>query len=203
MSTIQAAEDRRLPKLVSGDASVSWWAMWVLISTETSLFAALLFSYFYLALGSSPWPPSGVKLPELGAPTAEVVLLVASVLPMAWAQISIRRGQQAGLVFGLAGSFVLGAVFVLLQLFELAAKDFRPQTNAYGSIYFTIVGMHGLHVFVGLLISAVVQLRAWLGHFNERRHAAIENLGLYWYFLAVLGVVIYLLVDVSPHVSQG
>jgi len=203
MSTLQAARERQLPKLLVGDASASWWAMWLVLATETSLFAALLFSYFYLALGTSPWPPTGIKLPELALPAIGTSLLLSSTLPMAWAQISIRRGQQAGLLVGLMVSFAMGALFLGLQLVELAAKDFQPQTNAYGSVLFTIVGLHGVHVVVGLLISAVVQLRAWLGHFSARRHSAIENLALYWYFLALLSTVIFILLDVSPHVSQG
>jgi heme/copper-type cytochrome/quinol oxidase subunit 3 len=81
---------------------------------------------------------------------------------------------------------------------EYSHKQFTPATDAYGSLFFTITGFHGAHVAVGLLMIAVVAVRAWLGHFSERRHLAVTNVSWYWHFVDVVWLAVFTSLYLSP-----
>jgi heme/copper-type cytochrome/quinol oxidase subunit 3 len=185
---------------MAGSHSTGWWGMVLLILTEASLFACLLFSYFYVRTSVPAWPPVGIAKPELALPLPMTALLLLSSAAYWWGERGIRRGEVGHLELGLAVSFLLGAGFLALQAVEYSHKAFSPQTNVYGSLFFTITGLHGSHVLAGLIMNAVVQVRTWLGHFTTRRHAAVENLGLYWHFVDAVWLVVFASLYLSPHV---
>ena len=175
------------------------WGIALFIATEAALFGCLLFSYFYLRVSAATWPPAGIEPPELALPLLGTALLLSSSIPMWFAERSIRRGRQGGLALGLALSFAMGATFLGIQVIEYAREPFTPSTNAYGSLFFTITGLHGLHVLAGLLMNGVAQVRAWLGHFSARRYLAVQNTALYWHFVDAVWIFIFAALYLSPH----
>jgi cytochrome c oxidase subunit III len=179
-----------------------WWGMVMFITTEATLFAALIASYFYLRFKSTPeWPPGGITAPELGLPLVMSAILLSSSLPMAWADRGIREGRVGRLRLGLALTFVLGATFLGLQGYEYVTKleEFTPTTNVYGSLFYAITGFHGSHVMVGLLLILFVQVRAWLGHFSRARHLHVQTTAMYWHFVDAVWVIIMLSLYIGPH----
>ena len=111
-----------------------------------------------------------------------------------------RRGNQAGLRWGFALSFLLGAIFLVLQLREYADLPFSANTNAYAGLFFVITAFHGVHLFVGMLMNAMTQARAWAGHFTADDHVAVQNAGWYWHFVDAVWIFVFLIVYISPHV---
>jgi heme/copper-type cytochrome/quinol oxidase subunit 3 len=188
-----------LPLEVAGARAPGWWAMVLMIATEATLFACLLSSYFYLRASAASWPLGDIHRPELQLPAIMTMVLLSSSVPVYWAESGIRQGNRWRLRIGLLLGFGLGALFLGLQAYEYAHKDFTLQTNAYGSLFFTITGFHGLHVFVGLLMSLFVQVRAWLGHFTQRRRLAVENFALYWHFVDAVWLFILGSLYISPY----
>ncbi|HSB53064.1 MAG TPA: cytochrome c oxidase subunit 3 [Gemmatimonadales bacterium] len=173
------------------------WGMVFLIATEAALFAYLLFSYFYLgSLARGAWPPTGE--PELRLALPNTLILLLSSGTIWWAEAGIRRGRQGRLRLGLLLTFVLGAVFLSIQVAEYGHLDFSPRTDAYGSLFYTITGFHGAHVVVGLLMLLVVQLRAWLGHFGPGHHLAVTNTAWYWHFVDVVWLAVFTSLYLSP-----
>lgn len=192
-----------LPHETHGPRSFAWWGMAWLIATEATLFAALIASYFYLRFRHGPqWPPDGVPDPELGLPLVMSAILLSSSIPVHAAEAAIKRGRETLLRAGLAAGFVLGVVFFVMTLaIEWPEKlhEFTPQTNVYGSLYFTITGFHLAHVLVGLLMSAWIQARAWTGAFSAERHVSVQNFTMYWHFVDVVWVFVFLTIYLSPH----
>lgn len=193
-----------LASVASGPDSFGWWGMWGLIATEALLFGSLLTSSFYLRFraGAGGWPPPGIARPDLVLPLVMSVILWSSSIPVHIADRAIRRGGQRVLRFGLLAGFLLGAIFLALQLgveYPKALKEFHPTTNSYGSLFFTITGLHGFHVVVGLLISLWTQMRAWQGAFDEHRHVTVQNFAMYWHFVDVVWVLVLFTVYISPH----
>jgi heme/copper-type cytochrome/quinol oxidase subunit 3 len=187
----------RLPVDGVGKQATGWWGMILLITTEAALFAYLLFSYFYLgSMARGAWPPSGPPALRLALPNTAILLLSSGA--MWWAESGARRGEQGRLRLGLAATLLLGLVFLAIQAVEYSDQRFTPRTNAYGSLFFTITGFHGAHVMVGLLMIAVVTVRAWLGHFSARHHLAVTNVSWYWHFVDVVWLAVFTSLYLSP-----
>ncbi|MBX6363277.1 MAG: heme-copper oxidase subunit III [Gemmatimonadetes bacterium] len=179
------------------DRSPGWWAMVWTIVTEASLFAYLLFSYFYLASQArAPWPPRGPLSLELALPNT--VLLILSSVAVIWAERGIRRGDQRRLRIGLLVGFLLGLAFIVIQGIEWSDQPFGPRSNAYGALFFTITGFHGAHVIVGLLMLLAVQVWAWMGTFTEERHLGVTNAAMYWHFVDVVWLFVFTSLYLSP-----
>jgi cytochrome c oxidase subunit 3/cytochrome c oxidase subunit I+III len=192
-----------LPHVASGARSISWWGMGLLIATEATLFALLIASYWYLRFRSGPvWPPNGIEKPPLGLPLIMSVILWSSSIPAHIADKGIQKGSQLRLRLGLLVSFLLGLTFLLLQIFKEypdALTKHPPSSGAYGTMYFSLTGLHGLHVLVGLLISVWIQVRAWQGAFDENRHVSVQNFAMYWHFVDSVWVFVLATVFLSPH----
>jgi heme/copper-type cytochrome/quinol oxidase subunit 3 len=178
---------------------LGWWGMVLLIATEAALFAYLLFSYFYVGSLGPAWPPTGPR--ELTLALPNTILLLASSGTMIWAERSARRGRQGGLRLGLLLTFAMGIVFLGIQLREYGQASFTPQTDSYGSLFYTITGFHGAHVLAGLLMLAVIQIRAWLGHFGPRRHEAVSNVALYWHFVDAVWLAVFTSLYLTPRLG--
>ena len=121
---------------------------------------------------------------------------------MVWADRSVRSRKAGQFRLALAVTFVLGIIFLAIQVIEYSRKGFAPDTNAYGSLFYTITGLHGSHVFIGLLMLSVIQVRAWLGHFGPRRHLAVQNVAMYWHFVDAVWLVVFTSIYLVPYVSQ-
>ena len=187
---------------LSGSRTIGWWGMLMLILTEATLFAGLLSTYFYLRFTSPTWPTGDIRRPELLLAGINTIILISSSWPIQMAVRSIRRsGSRARLALGLGIGWVLGVLFLSLQMVEYARSDFLPQTNAYGSLFFTITGLHGLHVLVGIALVTVVLIRTWLGHFTQRRYQAVENVVLYWHFVDAVWIFIFASLYLSPYLT--
>ena len=187
-----------LPVYTDGSRALGWWAMVLTLLIFAVAIGSLVFSYYYLRVGVTAWPPPGVPEPPLLLPAINVGVLLASAGLMAWAVRCIRAGRQGRLRLGLATSFVLDAAFLALQFAEWTTLGFGVRDHAYGSIFYTTAGTVGLMVTGALLMSAVVQAQAWLGYFNIRRYLAVENVALYTSFTAAAWAVVAAVLYLSP-----
>lgn len=188
-----------IPGAAPGGHSIAWWGTVLLIANEAVLFACLVASYFYMRFNSPVWPVNDLPRPELLLPLINTILLVSSSFAMHWAQTGNRQGKQGRLRGGLALAFVLAAVFVGLQLFEYSRTEFSPRANVYAALFFTITGIHGLHVTVALLANAVLQGKVALSEFNRDRFESLECVSLYWHFVDVVWLFILTALYLSPY----
>jgi cytochrome c oxidase subunit III len=202
MSAITADEAAARAAHAAEQRPNAWWGMLLVVFTEATLFALLLLSYFYLrAKTPGAWPPGDIHDPVLLKPALMTVLLVASDIPMVIADRRIRRDDRSGLVVGLAITFLMGAGFLALQVDEYHTdiKEFAPQTNAYGSLFYTINGIHALHVVAGLLLIGWTFSRALEGHVTRRHKVTVQVTSLYWHFVHIAWLVIFASLYLSPH----
>ena len=205
MSATRAARTgvSRPPAVSQAGRAVGWWGMVMLIFTEATLFAVLLTSYFFIRFQSGPvWPPRGIDKPDLFLVSIMTPILLLSSAPMHWAATGIRRGKIWRLRLGLLITFMMGATFLGMQAVEYHAiltEHFTPRTNAYGSLFLTITGFHGVHVLVGLLLNLWLQVYAGRGRFGAERHLAVENVALYWHFVDAVWIFIFSSLYLSPY----
>lgn len=190
--------NQALPVGSEGKHSGGWWGIWALIATEGSLFAYLLFTYFYLASQSEQhWPPEA--LPVLTIPGVNTLILLASSV-FVWAcERCIQHRKPRWSLASLALALILGICFVVIQLNEWRKLTYDMSSNLYGSLYFTITGFHLLHVMVGLLILAALLLWLALGYFDHRRYAAVTIGGVYWHFVDVVWLFVFTTLYLTPY----
>ncbi|HZQ59485.1 MAG TPA: cytochrome c oxidase subunit 3 [Acidimicrobiales bacterium] len=171
--------------------STSWWGMVTLIATESMVFVILLGSYFFLRATSKTWPQGGIAPPELHLSLPFSLVLWGSSIPIFYADAAIKKGYQGALRAGLLISWLMGASFVLFTAKEFNDLTFGWRTNAYGSIFYTIVGLHALHVIIGLGMNVIVQIKAWQRKFTAERHTTVEVFSLYWHFVDAVWIFVY------------
>jgi heme/copper-type cytochrome/quinol oxidase subunit 3 len=187
-----AAEMDAEPPASTGKA-LGWWGMIALIATEATVFALLLFAYFYLRFNAARWPLGDVKSPELFKSGLRTIVLLGSSIPMHVAERGIKQGNRRVLVWGMTIGWIMGALFLVGHVQEYIDlwPEFRPTTNAYGSAFYTITGLHALHLIVGLVMTGWVLFRARRGHYDEHRHLAVENSILYWHFVDAVWIAVF------------
>jgi cytochrome c oxidase subunit 3 len=176
-----------------------WWAMIFTIFTEASLFAYLLFSYYYLAVQphtSGTFPEGGP--PALLAASINTAILLVSSVAVAWAQLGIERNSKWRLVTGLGLGAVLGIVFLAIQWKEWADKPFGLSSTSYSSLYYVITGFHMAHVVIGVLMLLALTWWSALGYFNARRFAHIHIGALYWHFVDAVWLVVFFTFYITP-----
>ncbi len=199
MSLTTAAPQYRMPHGVV-DASRGTWAMSLFIVTEAMLFLMLFFTYYYLGHTQPTWPP---EPPTLRLALIMLGILLASSVVLRLGEIAARRHEfgRARLMVGL--TILLGIGFLGVQALEYAERltHLRPSSDAYGSIFYTLTGVHGAHVGLGLLMLAYV-LALPVEHMGAARrppHHTLRNVSLYWHFVDLVWVVIVLLLYVAPN----
>ena len=181
--------------------STPWWGMVSLIMTEATIFAGLIGSYFFLRAASKQWPPPGIEEPKLAYSIIFSFVLWGSSIPMLLAEHGIKEGRGRRLRFGLMGAWLMGAAFLGYSLYDFHELHYGWRDNAYGSIYYTTVGLHTLHVFIGLVMSVVVQIKAWLGKFSAERHTTVQVYAMYWHFVDAVWLFVMPVFILSPHIK--
>jgi len=164
------------------------------IVSEVMLFGAFFASYFFIraVANDGPWPPDGFELPVLIA-GINTVILVSSSFTIHWALEGIRRNNRNALMAGLALTWLLGATFLFIQINEYIHIGFSARDGAFGSIFYSLTGLHGAHVFVGLLLLTFANIRAWRGHFGpeQKNHLGVEVPGIYWHFVDIMWIIVF------------
>ena len=152
---------------------------------------AFFTAYFFVrVVNGIEWPTPPFHLPVFIA-GVNTAILVTSSFTMHWSLQSIKRGNRAGLQAGLLLTFLMGLVFLLTQAREYSRVGFAPHDGAFGTIFYSLTGLHGAHVFVGLSILLFMTIRAFRGHFTPEHHHGVEIGGIYWHFVDVMWIVVY------------
>jgi cytochrome c oxidase subunit 3 len=170
--------------------------MLLFIISEVMIFGAFFTAYFFIrVVNHNPWPAHGTVLPEAVAGVNTAILLSSS-LTLHWALESIKRGNRWGLKAGMLSTFLLGLTFLFVQINEYVHVGFAPYYSSQSTIFYSLTGLHGAHVFIGLCALLIVTIRAFRGHYSPSEHRGMEVPGIYWHFVDVMWVIVYLTVYV-------
>jgi heme/copper-type cytochrome/quinol oxidase subunit 3 len=175
-----------------------WWGMAMLVASEATLFGVLFGTYAYLRFRAVEWPPPGIPEPEVLVPAILTGVLLTTSVPMALALRAGREGRVAAARWLVLAALVVQSGYFAMQIHQYLGdlSRFTPQDQAYGSIYFTLVGADHAHVALGLLFSLFL-LAKLAGGLTRYRVNALLAITFYWYFVNVLTLLVFL-VQVSP-----
>jgi cytochrome c oxidase subunit 3 len=165
--------------------------MLLFIMSEVMIFGAFFTAYFFIRIVThNPWPAHGSELPEAVAGVNTAILLSSS-LTIHWALTSIKNGNRFGLKAGMLSTFLLGLTFLTVQINEYVHIGFAPHDHAQGTVFYSLTGLHGAHVFIGLCLLAMVTIRSFRGHYTPEHHQGMEVPGIYWHFVDIMWVIVY------------
>ena len=175
------------------------FAIWLFLASEVMLFGALFSSYVLLRAGAPQWPPEGGFAADyLNVPLATVntaVLITSSItMVMAWASCKMDNLPKFRLYMG--ATIGLSFVFLVIKYFEYTAKFHHghyPSTDNFYAIYFTMTGLHGVHILVGIVVNAYLLTFGTKLWFKDKEHFTnrIENAGLYWHFVDLVWIFLF------------
>jgi cytochrome c oxidase subunit III len=177
-----------LPARLTGGRAPLWWGMMLLVTIETIVFTSLFASYLYLRLGAVEWPPPGAELPDLTLPLINTGVLASSSVAVVIAARALKQGKQRQLKIWLGAGIVLEIVFLIIKI--IMSRNFGQywSMHAYGSIFWSISGLHTLHVLVAILMAGAAMVLAWRGYYSPERRVGMQAVSIYWQFVAIIWV---------------
>ena len=166
--------------------------MLLFIASEVMFFGGLFATYFNArASATGHWgPPDGGHL-DLPLAAVLTAILVASSFTMQFGVWAIRRGDQGKLRLWTGITLGLGILFLAGQLYDYSQLGFSIADDTFGTVFYTLTGFHGAHVFGGVVGLTIVLARAMRGQFSGRNHVAVEAVSMYWHFVDVVWIFVF------------
>ncbi|MDH4333987.1 MAG: heme-copper oxidase subunit III [Chloroflexota bacterium] len=168
--------------------------MLLFIASEVMFFGGLFAAYFNArAIHAGEWgPPSGApELEMLPIALPITVILVASSFTMQFGVWAIRRGDQRAMRNWTMLTLALGVAFLIGQIYDYTTLGFGIGDGAFGTVFYTLTGFHGAHVFGGAVGLTILSARAAQGQFSSRNHVAVEAISMYWHFVDVVWIALF------------
>jgi cytochrome c oxidase subunit 3 len=168
-----------------------------LIVAESAIFIIFVVAYiFYIGKSlTGPTPAQVLELPIFGT-----VCLLSSSITVHLAVAALRKGNLRQCTLHLAGTVLLGSIFLLTTAREwyhlIHDEGLTIQTNLFGTTYYSLVGLHATHVVVGLIMLALVLVFSLMGLVKEEHSEKLETLSIYWHFVDAVWVVVFTVVYV-------
>lgn len=169
------------------------FGFWIYLMTDLLMFA-ILFAVYAVLRNNTAGGPAGRDIFSPSLVLSETLILLTSSLTCGVGMIAARRGLKSKVLIWFGITFLLGLVFLSLELREFATlirEGHTPQTNAFLSAFFALVGTHGLHILSGLLwilIMFVFILKRGLTGPMMRK---LSMLSLFWHFLDIVWIFIF------------
>lgn len=181
----------QLPSYGFSHRSLMWWGTLGMMAIEGTVFALTLATYFYLRSQSITWPP-GVRPPALTWGTLNLAILFASMWPNHLAKRASEAHDVPGVRRWVVISLLFAAAFLVVRVLEFATLNVRWDSNAYGSVVWTLLGFHTAHLVTETLDTLVLAVLFFTGPLEGKRFVDISENCMYWYFVVWSWVPIYL-----------
>ena len=139
-----------------------------------------------------------MDVPALRWGTLNVVILVVSVWPNLLARKAAERFDLGGVRVWMMVCMVFALAFNIVRFLEFGALNVRWDTNAYGSITWTLLGLHTVHVLTDFLDSGVLTAVVFCGPMDEHRFVDVSENAMYWNFVVASWIPIYALIYLAP-----
>jgi cytochrome c oxidase subunit 3 len=163
-----------------------------LILTETAFFSIFVVAYiFYIGKSlTGPFPKD-----VLSAPIVNTICLLSSSLTIVFAVRALRSGSIRTFGIWWLVTFALGLEFLAGTALEWRRLIYREGltigTNLFGTTYYSLVGLHALHVTIGLILILIVMIFTMLGYMDRRHLERTDALSWYWHFVDAVWIVVF------------
>lgn len=194
-----ALDVSELPEYGFGHRSLLWWGTFCMIAIEGTMFALVIASYMYLKGRSPQWPPA-VAPPQLLWGTVNLVVMLASTIPNALTKKAAEKFSLSGVRLWMSVCMVFALAFNIIRFVEFSALNVRWDENAYGSVVWTLLGFHTVHVLTDFLDSGVLWILLFVGPVDEHRFIDLSENAMYWYFVVLAWIPVYAVIYLAPRI---
>jgi len=169
--------------------------IWLFLASEVMLFGALFSSYVLLRVGAATWP-HGADILNVPLATLNTMVLITSSVTMVMSWASLKQGRFGAYKMYMLMTFLCGVGFMVIKTIEYTAKfshHLYPKNDTFMAIYFTLTGLHGIHVLGGMVVMAYLLgpgAKMWKtdpGRLTNR----VEVTGLYWHFVDLVWIFLF------------
>jgi cytochrome c oxidase subunit III len=183
------------------------FGMWIFLATEVMFFGGLFAGYTIYRNLYMPGFVAGSHMLNVTIGAINTAVLIGSSLSMAMAVRAAQMGKRNALVTYMILTILLGLTFVILKLtlewrhdyleglapglnFTLAGPNAKS-VELFFFFYFTLTGVHALHMVVGVGVLAFLLVQAWRGRYGPDRFNPVEGAGLYWHFVDIVWIFLF------------
>jgi len=169
--------------------------VWLFLASEVMLFGALFSALILLRTGATSWP-HGYEVLNVPLATINTMVLITSSVSMVMSWAALRLGDFGKYRKWMGLTFLLGLIFMVIKTIEYAAKfehHLYPSHDNFMATYFTLTGLHGLHVLGGMIVIAYLLgpgSKMWMTE-PERYTNRVEVIGLYWHFVDLVWIFLF------------
>lgn len=167
---------------------------WSFLASEIMLFGGLISAYVILRSGSSHMaiPPRSM----MGVPVAtfNTFALITSSVTMVLAIAAIKANDVQKFARYIACTIGGGLIFLMVKAYEYNHKwheGITISSNLFGSFYYTLTGLHVLHVTGGIFLLLFILVTGLRGAYSPSNHERVEAAGLYWHFVDLVWVILF------------
>jgi cytochrome c oxidase subunit I+III len=187
-----------LPSVAFGRTNVSWLGNVLYMTIEGAMFAMVIATYFYLRTRTTQWPPGGQAPPALRYGLANLVIFVVSLAPAYWVKHQAFRRMKQRVQMGLCVLAGFGLVAMFIRTLEFTTLNCRWSDNAYASCLWIVLGLHTGHLITEWIETLAVTAISFTDRMEGIRFADVGMNTDYWYFVVVTGVVVDVIVYLTP-----
>ena len=168
-------------------------AIWLVLASEVMLFGALFSTYIILRVGATEWPHGELNV-WLGMTNTFILIGSSVTMVMAWASLKMNNWARHRMFLIL--TVVLSLVFLVNKYFEYMehlGKGEGPWHSTFLAIYFTLTGLHGIHILGGVVVMCYFLgpgAKLWKTN-PEQFTNRIEYTGLYWHFVDLVWIFLF------------
>jgi cytochrome c oxidase subunit III len=183
----------QLPSYAFSHQSPMWWGTLGMIAIEGTVFAMVITAYFYLRSHANTWP-LGVLPPDLLWGTINTGIMAGSAVPNHFAKKAAEAHDVHGVRLWLVVGLAFGVAFLAVRVMEFATLNVRWDSNAYGSVVWTLMGFHTAHLLTDWLDTVVLTVMFFTGPLTGKRFVDVSENSLYWYFVMGAWIPIYFVI---------
>jgi len=170
--------------------------IWLFLASEVMLFGGLFSAYILLRLSDPNWANYGQSALNIPLATLNTAVLITSSVTMVMSWVSLKLNDLKKYRMYMGATLLCSFAFLVIKYIEYTAKfdhGLYPSTNNFLAVYFTITGLHGLHIVGGIIVNAYFfgpGMKMWQTE-PERFTNRIEIAGLYWHFVDLVWIFLF------------
>ncbi len=161
--------------------------------SDCVIFGSFIFTYLYDRNALVTWPPAGTHRPDVYLAAVNSIVLFGSGATMHYAMEGIRHANKSRFIGFTIATIILGSMFLGGQAYEYVHLHSAWAASMFTASFFTLTGMHGFHVFVGVIFLITVLIQTIRGTYTAERHFGLTAATLYWHFVDVIWVALFFL----------